>query len=452
MLDQKHIYMTGIGGVGMTPLALYYKAMGACVEGSDLQSFRMETTLQKQNIAIHYEQNKENIHPGISSLVYSAAIPQSNPEIIQARRYNIPCIHRIDALKQIVQSKSLLSVTGSYGKSTTTTFVSNMTEQYGLKPSWLIGADMLHYPCARYTTSDYFVLETDESQPSFLDFYPMYLIVTNIGVDHLSNYDNDPEKLKLAMRSIVQNTKKRVIAPYSVQQTLDSQSALNTWTTCGLDKGEYRISQYRTFFDGSRLRTTFHLDGKHSSFDAEIPMPSIRNVMDAVLSFALLENLVGPIRKPSEYFYSLPAVERRFQFISTDSTALLIDDEGDSPDVIKKVLEDAKMYFPHQHVIAFLQPHRYSRLQNLFSDYVQAMQLADEVVVLPVYPAGEEQKNRKNSMDLFKALQKCHSGSVHYVSTLEEGAALLVSFLHEPNAIVTLGPGDVWRLYQDIHR
>ncbi len=436
----------------MTPLALYYRAKGYCVEGSDLQSFRMEDTLRKHKIAIHTEQNMENIHTGISSLVYSAAIPMTNPEIVQARRYDIPCIHRIDALKEIVQSKILCSVTGSYGKSTTTTFLSNMSEQCGLQPSWLIGADMLHYPCARYTTSDYFVLETDESQPCFLDFHPTYLIVTNIGVDHLSNYENDPEKLKLAMRSIVQNTKQRVIAPYSVKQTLDSQSVLNSWITCGLNKGEYRISQHRTFFDGSQLRTTFHLDGKYSSFDAEIPMPSIRNVMDAVLSFALIEDIVGPISKPFEYFYSLPPVERRFQFITTDSSALLIDDEGDSPDVIKKVIEDAKLYFPHHHVIAFLQPHRYSRLQSLFSDYVQAMQLADEVVILPVYPAGEEQKNRKNSMDLFEALQECHLGSVHYAPTIEEGSSLLASFLHEPNAIVTLGPGDVWKLYQDIHR
>ncbi|MDD4028855.1 MAG: Mur ligase domain-containing protein [Caldisericia bacterium] len=450
MPDQKHVYMTGIGGVGMTPLALYYRAMGYHVEGSDLQSFRMESILQNQGISIHYKQSKENIHPGITSLIYSAAIPSTNPELVEARACNIPCVHRIDVLKEIVQPKTLLSVTGSYGKSTTSTFLSSMAEQCGLQPSWLIGADMLHYPCARFTNSNYFVLETDESQPSFLDFHPSYLILTNIGVDHLTNYENNPEKLKQAMVHIVDNTKKKIVTPYAVKESLENQAVQNSWITCGFENGDYRITHHHTYFDGSGLRTSFHVDGKYSSFHAEIPMPSIRNVMDALLSFALVEDIVGPIATPSDYFSSLPVVERRFQFIPTESRALFIDDEGDSPDVIKQVLEDAKLYFPHRHLIVFLQPHRYSRLHNLFTEYVQAMQWADEVFILPVYAAGEEQENRKNSMDLFEALKKCHTGSVHYVHSLAEGSLLLSSLLRPSNAIITLGPGDVWKLYQDI--
>jgi UDP-N-acetylmuramate--alanine ligase len=449
LLNQNNIYLTGIGGVGMTPLALYYAARGDRVEGSDLQPFRMASILQKHGINVHYQQNPENIHSSIQSLVYSAAIPMDNPELVKAKQLHIPCIHRIKALQDIVAPKQLLSVTGSYGKSTTTTFLSSISENSGLKPSWLIGADMLQYPCAKYSDSNYFILETDESQPSFLDFSPVYTILTNIGSDHLTNYNNDPNELKRALFGILRKTRKNVIIPSDVKRNLDPSLIDDSWITCGDQASNYHIIDSRTYFDGSILRTSFQVKGRYSSFTAEIPMPSYRNVMDALLSFALVEDIVGHIPNPSELFSALPVIDRRFQFIPTDSKALLIDDEGDSPDVIQQVIKDALLYFPTHRVVVFIQPHRYSRLENLFTEYVQSLLSADEIVVLPVYGAGESQKNRKNEVDLYEALRSKHTGKVHCMGSLEEASSLLYSFLCPNTTIITLGPGDVWKLYQD---
>lgn len=447
--NSSHIYMTGIGGVGMTPLALYYGARGDRVEGSDIQPFRMASILQKQGIQVQYQQNANNIHSHIQSLVYSAAIPLDNPELVEAEKLHIPCIHRIKALQNIVANKQLLAVTGSYGKSTTTTFLSSISENCGLRPSWLIGADMMKYPCARYSVSDFFVLETDESQPSFLEFSPAYTILTNIGNDHLTNYHNDSNELKKALYGILQNTRQNVILPQNVKDIFDSTFVNDSWITCGDQGSNYHITDFHTYFDGVILRTSFQVNGRYSSFDAEIPMPSYRNVIDALLSFALVEDIAGPISNPPELFSALPIIDRRFQFIPTDSKALLIDDEGDSPEVIQNVLLDAKTYFPTRRLVVFIQPHRYSRLENLFSQYVQSLLLADEVIVLPVYGAGEKQKSRKNEVDLFHALRSKHSGRILCTTSLEEASSLLYSYLIPNTVIVTLGPGDVWKLYQD---
>lgn len=449
MPNQKNIYMTGIGGVGMAPLALYYAARGDCVEGSDLQTFRMASILQQQGIKVRYQQNCENIHPSIQSLVYSAAIPMDNSELVKAKQLHIPCIHRIKALQNIVANKQLLSVTGSYGKSTTTTFLSSISENCGLTPSWLIGADMLQYPCARYSDSSYFILETDESQPSFLEFSPTYTILTNIGNDHLTNYNNDSNELKRALYGILRKTRENVILPNDVKNAIDSTIISDSWITCGDQGSNYHITDLHTYFDGSILRTSFQVKGRYSSFTAEIPMPSYRNVMDALLSFALVEDIVGSISNPSELFSALPIIDRRFQFIPTDSKALLIDDEGDSPDVIQQVINDAQLYFPTHRLVVFIQPHRYSRLESLFTQYVQSLLLADEVVVLPVYRAGELRKNRKNEIDLYEALCSKHTGTIHCMSSLEEASSLLYSYLLPNTTIITLGPGDVWKLYQD---
>jgi UDP-N-acetylmuramate--alanine ligase len=426
------------------------KEAGYDVVGSDLQEFRMRKVLQQKGIQVFLKQEKSNILPSVSSVIYSTAVPASNPERMEADRLGIPSMNRIQALKAITRNSKIISITGSYGKSTTTTFVSSMFEQANLFPSWIIGADMLTYPCAKKDIGVHFVIETDESKPQFLDFSPSSLIVTNIGTDHLPNYKNDQVYLVEAIRSIVQRTNERVVVPFDLKEKYPTMFTGKKTITCGFQNGDYSIHNCKTFVQMGKMKTTFTVHGLHSQFDAWITMPSQRNVLDAVLSFALLEDIQGAVSNPSLYFSSLPVMERRFQLRSTNNHAYLIDDEGDSPEVIREVLKDAKRFFPTRLLVTVLQPHRYSRLQSLFSSYVDSVVESDIVVVLPVYAAGEESVDGVSSEILAREIEKKHHKEVFIPHNFCEAAEILQKFLQQESVVVTLGPGNVWKLYDEI--
>jgi len=448
------VYLIGIGGVGMTPLALLLQQIGFSVLGSDIQPFRMADTLRQSGIRIFTTHRPEQI--GESRLViYSTAIPEQNPEYKEAQRVGIPCMNRLEAISSLVSGKKLLSITGSYGKSTTTTFTAFFAQEAGIDPSYLIGADLLSFLPAHWNQdqSDWFVLETDESRPEFLCFSPYSCVLTNVGTDHLTHYQHDIQVLKDHLVQYLSSIDPAgcLVMSYEAYQSLSRHlpSLHRRVITCGTDPScdyRYEIQDIRCL--GDHFETSFHLKAKGEFYrNLSIRMPSEKYVLDALLAFALITDCAKKKLDP-RLFEALPILDRRSQLKRAWNRSYLLDDEGDSPDVIKEVLINVHTLFPGFRVIPFVQPHRFSRLQNLMEEYADVLvSLSDEIILLPVYPAGEEPIPGIDSFALAKTIAaKGFLGPLTVLNTHQEAADWIHTHQTGNNVFILLGPGDVWQV------
>ncbi len=448
------VYLIGIGGVGMTPLALYLHQMGYVVAGSDIQSFRMADALQKAGIQVFTSHQADQVSHA-QLVIYSTAIPEGNPEYKEATRLNIPCIDRLEAVSHLVSGKKLLSVTGSYGKSTTTTFSAYFAKLAGLTPSYLIGADLLTFPPAHWNRnqSDWFVFETDESRPEFLQYFPYGCILTNIGTDHLLNYQQDILRLQDHLYQYLLKTNQEgciVVSQDAFQRlSLFSSRFPCRVLVCGTEAScQYRYEIVNLQFQQDHFETTFHLSvpGKRYQ-NLVLRMPGEKYVLDAVLAYALITEISGSTIDPDS-FRSLPILDRRSQLKRVWKTSLLIDDEGDSPEVIKEVLLNVRNLFPDCTILPIVQPHRFSRLQSLLISYAEVLAAyADEIILMPVYSAGEKPIRGIDSSSLAKQIMlQGFTGVLTLVQTPEEAAEIIVKRRQENMVFILLGPGDVWQV------
>lgn len=455
----KKIFCTGIGGVGMSSLALYLLEAGYQVAGSDLSDFRIRKLLESKGIKVFLNHHEKNIED-TDLLIFSTAIPMDNPEIIKAKRHNIPCINRIEALQKFLSNQKIIAVTGSYGKSTTTTFTASLMQYAGLNPSWLIGADMFSFPPALYSTNSHWtVLETDESKPVFLNFDPYSAIMTNIGIDHLPSYNNSQE---LLIQEIFKFLKRKNCSTKVVLHGDDLNSfpliqelkKSDDVILCGFgDENDYQIKDIHTNFSQGVFKTTFSIrcpDGK--TFFSYIPMPGEKNVIDATLALGMTVQLGASRDECIHGLKILPCMDRRFEICRFSDSTIIVDDEGDSPEVIQSVLKNAKKWFPQKKLLAILQPHRFSRLQSLFDDYVKTMStLPDEIILLPVFSAGEKAIDGINSEKLREriVLSNFPTDKIQ-CCTIEETLEYLKTKINENYLMITLGPGDVWKVAKNL--
>jgi len=454
----KKVYLVGIGGVGMTPLALYLKEAGFDVTGSDIRDFRLRRFLTEKGIKVTIGHSSENV-PLNSVLIYSNALNSDNIELLTAKEHNIPILSRIEALKVISQDKRLIAVTGSYGKSTVTSFISAVLGATNFNPSWIIGADLFNFNPARKGYSDLFVLECDESKQEFLDFKPFFVVLTNIGSDHLSNYGGSRENLYLSIFSFLKKVSKKGKiflnaddpASERISVELDIRARI---IKCGKkDNSHYIYRLGSSFFDGKKIVTSFSIEEKgETSFSSQIDMAGERNVLDACFAYAVLVELGLSKEVARDALRNLPILDRRFEIKQVNKRSIIIDDEGDSPDVIENVLKDARYYFPLKRILSIVQPHRYSRLKSLFSEYVRVLSnYSDDIILTPIYEASEDRIEGFNSFSLGDFIkEKSFGGEVRIVSSLSEAVDIGKIYLAKDYVIITLGPGDIWRVADEL--
>lgn len=456
--DFEKVHLVGIGGVGMTPLALYLKEVGFDVTGSDIQDFRLKRFLVGKGIKVSIGHSSENV-PLNSVLIYSTALSSDNIELSTAKEQDIPILSRIEALKAITQDKRLIAVTGSYGKSTVTTFVAASLESANLNPSWIIGADLFNFKPAKKGSGDLFVLECDESKKEFLDFKPFFAILTNIGSDHLSNYGNSRENLYLSILSFLKRVDKKGVIFLNADDLMSERisNILKDKTKivkCGESyNSDYIYTIESSIFDCKKIITSFSIKKRNgSSFTSQINMPGRRNVLDACFAYAVLSELGVSKEIAKDAIRSLPILDRRFEIRKVNKKSIIVDDEGDSPDVIEGVLSDARYYFPDKKILAIVQPHRYSRLKSLFSEYVRVLSsYANAIIITPIFGASENKLEGFDSLSLGSAIKKMSfNGEVKVASSLAEATKMSKVFLSKDYAIITLGPGDIWRVADEL--
>ena len=454
------LHFTGIGGVGMTALAWLLRDLGWEISGSDLVDFRMRKKLEQKGITVHIGHSVDWLKH-TAALIHSSAIPLDHLELNYARLQNIPIYERMEAIRSLLTQKKLVGITGSYGKSTCTTFVASMMQQAKLHPSWLIGADLMDFPPAKYSKDSFLVLECDESKPQFLSLNPFVALITNVGKDHLHEYHYSSDHLAEAFFQFARRVPSTgtIIVCGDDTRLLELKNRINHCKviTCGSDLSmDYSCQKVQTYWKDDAFSTHFDVCYQGGVlFNAQISMPGTKNAIDALMAYASIKAISNePIQAlDASYFLSLPVMDRRMEIKGTYRDCLILDDEGDSPDVIRGGMQILRKLFPEKRIVAIIQPHRFTRLTHLMDDYVDAIhETVDDLVLMPVYAAGESYApDRADSKLLAEKLKDLRfKGQIFLVNGCMEAVSAVHPYLLQQTVVVTLGPGDVWRVGDEL--
>ncbi|ASQ30028.1 UDP-N-acetylmuramate-alanine ligase [Campylobacter avium LMG 24591] len=373
----KKIHFIGIGGIGLSALARFLKEKGFEISGSDLKESKITDDLSKENIKVSIPHKEENVL-NKDLIIYSAAIKEENAEYKKAKELGIKCLSRKEALPLILEDKQVFAVAGAHGKSTTSSILATLFDD----ASVIIGAILKEFSSNMiYKNSDKLIFEADESDSSFLNANPHLAIVTNTEAEHLEHYNNDLSKLQEAYNTFLKRAKFRVINAEDEYLAKLNLEAIKLYPSKD-------IKNCKTVIKNFKPQTSFELKdlgefkilgiGYHLALDASLAILAALEYMDKELIRNKLQSYQG--------------IKKRFDILYADENLAIIDDYGHHPTEIKATLKAAFEYAKlvgYKKVSAVFEPHRYTRLSANLNEFKEAFVGVDELIILPVYAAGE---------------------------------------------------------------
>lgn len=421
----QNIHFIGIGGIGISALARFLKEKGFNISGSDLKESKITKELEKEGVEVKIPHHKDNIL-GKDLVIYSAAIKEENPEFKYAKELNIKCLSRKEALPLILEDKRVFAVAGAHGKSTTSSILASLIED----ASVIIGAILKEFGSNMiYKESENLIFEADESDSSFLNSNPFLAIVTNAEAEHLDHYGNEVCRLHKAYDDFLDLAKIRVINAEDEYLKKYKQEAIKLYPSKDIKNITMHIENFKPF-------TSFELKnfgrfsvfgmGEHIAIDAALAIL-------AALNYENIENIRKNLKK-------YQGIKKRFDILHADESLALIDDYGHHPTEIKATLNAAKEYAKlagYKKIVAIFEPHRYTRLAANLNEFAKAFEGVDELVILPVYSAGEE----KIELDLKAVFPK----ALFVEDIKREGKFLVASKgqVFDEGLIIGFGAGDI---------
>jgi UDP-N-acetylmuramate--alanine ligase len=441
--DTRHIHFVAVGGIGMSGIAEILLNLGYRVSGSDLSKSSTMDRLSNIGVTVYIGHSAEQI-AGADVVVYSSAVPESNPEIIEARRNKVPVIRRAEMLAELMRLKYGIAVAGSHGKTTTTSLIAEVLDEGNLDPTVVVGGRALATGAnAVLGEGKYLVAEADESDGSFLKLIPTLAVVTNMDLEHVDFYP-DMGVLRDAFRSFLEKVPFYGAAILCV----DDQEVRNLIP--GLDRkvityGFSDDAEVRAVRIDSNRVTVFLREQKLG--ELSIKLPGDHNILNALAAVTVGMELgieFGQIRKALNNFQG---VSRRYERKGLFSGVEVIDDYGHHPTEILATLKVAAE--SGKRVVALFQPHRYSRTARFTEDFAKALSLADHVALLPVYAASETAPSGVGSHLIADAMER-NSSKVDLLSGADELPGWLESNVENGDLLITLGAGDIGRLVNEI--
>ena len=409
----KSAHFIGIGGAGMSGIALVLHERGYAVTGSDLKTSRYIRQLTRAGVKVHVGHEAatiDEVKPDV--VVVSTAIPESNPELVRARELGIPVWPRAKMLSALGHGYTTVAVAGTHGKTTTSSMCATMLDRMGLDPSFLIGGIVEGYDTnGKNGSGDYFVAEADESDSSFLFLNPNVVIVTNVEADHLDHYSGIEE----------------IEATFAKFMSLVGEDG--TVIVCGEDPHLVELAKST---------------GRHVlSYGFAESNPGRHNMLNATAVLTVAHVLGLDIDAAAKALSSFEGVRRRFTHVGDIDGITVVDDYGHHPTEIKATLAAASS-LGYKHVDVVFQPHRYSRLQALCDDFADAFANADKLLLIDVFSAGEMPIPGVTSKMLADTVRAKHPGKeVVYCSSRLELNQELEQMVGEGDLLLTMGAGDV---------
>jgi len=444
------IHFIGIGGAGMCGIAEVLHNQGYHVTGSDLTENRVVDRLRQLGISIFIGHRAEQVS-GSDVVVRSTAVQDDNPEIIEAQTRRIPVIPRAMMLAELMRFSHGIAIAGTHGKTTTTSFVSALLEEGGLDPSFVIGGKLNSCGAnAQLGASSYFVAEADESDASFLFLKPMMAVLTNIDADHMGTYNDNFEQLCAAFIEFLHHLPFYGLAALCIDDAEirrllpDVQRPVVTYGFSA--DAEYRAMDWVQ--DGLISCFTVQRPAPLPPLSIQLKSPGRHNVLNALGAMIIATAVGVDDAAIVRGFANFSGVGRRFQLLGErlflHGTALVVDDYGHHPKEIKATVEAFRAVWPNKRLIHVFQPHRYTRTQALFSDFVEVLGLADELLLLDIYSAGETAIPDISSEVLAKAI--CSQTAGVQLVTEQTLEASLNEIILDGDVILMQGAGSIGQL------
>jgi UDP-N-acetylmuramate--alanine ligase len=445
----QHIHFVGIGGIGMSGIAEVLLNLGYHVSGSDIKESEVTRRLQALGCEISFGHRKENVKEA-DVVVVSSAIRKGNPEVEVAEQWLIPVIPRAEMLAELMRMKVGVAIAGTHGKTTTTSLIATVLAAGGLDPTVVIGGRLNSLGSnARLGQGDFLVAEADESDGSFVTLMPTIAVVTNIDPEHLDYY-RGIEEIKEAFLQFVNKIPFFGLAVLCLDHP-NIQSLIprlkKRFTTYGLTtQADFQAKEI--VFE--RLSTSFDvLHQRREVGRLKIQMPGLHNVYNSLATVATAYELDIPFRTVQEALREFGGIQRRFQIKGEKQGVLVVDDYGHHPVEVMATLRAARTGWERRIVVVF-QPHRYSRTQALFQDFLTAFNDADVLVLADIYPAGEDRIEGVEAKRLYEGIRDYGHRDVTYLPDKKEIVEHLLRTVRSGDLVITLGAGDIWQVSEEL--
>ena len=442
----KQIHFVGIGGIGMSGIAELLLTLGYRVSGSDVALSDVTARLEKLG-GIVFEGHQADHIRDVDVVVTSSAIRRDNPEVQAALEASIPVIPRAEMLAELMRLKYSVCVAGAHGKTSTTSMVAGVLAEGGLDPTVVIGGKLKSINTnAVLGQGEFIVAEADESDGSFLKFSPTIAVVTNIDFEHVDFYGT-LENIKTVFLNFIDRIPFYGLAVLCLDN--ESVQAIipkikKRFVTYGLS-AQADVQARDVVFEGVQSR--FQVVS-HDKFLGEVTLnlPGIHNVSNALAAICAGLELGIPFDRIQAALGGLEGVARRLEIKGDVAGVTILDDYGHHPTEIKTTLEAVRRSWPGRRLIVVFQAHRYSRTRALYDDFTRAFYQSDVLMLLPIYPAGEERIDGVNHEMLVEGIKRHGHKEVAGFNTMAGVVKALSEVVKDGDLVLTLGAGDVWKV------
>ncbi len=450
----RRLHFIGVGGAGMSGIAELMANLGYEVTGSDRRESEVTRRLRGLGVEVQIGHAAENLTDA-DAVVVSTAIDESNPEIVAARAGRIPVVRRAEMLAELMRFYYGVAVAGTHGKTTTTSLVTAILTDGGLDPTFVIGGRLNSAGAnARLGSTKYLVAEADESDASFLFLQPMVSIVTNIDADHMRTYGGDFDRLRATFMEFIHHLPFYGLAVLCIDddevRALLPKVARPVRTYGTRPEADLRAQDIRQ--EGLRMHFTVVGDALDAPLPVELNLPGRHNVLNALAAISVALELGVDEESIGRALAGFAGIGRRFVVEQVTDAAgrhlTLVDDYGHHPRELAATLEAARGGWPGRRLVLVFQPHRYTRTQEQFEDFVQVLSSVDLLVLCDVYPAGEAPIPGADGRTLSRAIRARGEVDPVFVQDLAEVPRVLSNLVAEGDLILLMGAGDIGALAQ----
>lgn len=445
----KHIFFTGIGGIGMSGIAEICLESGFKVSGSDRELSDITEYLKDRGAQIYSGHSKDNIRD-VDVLVYSSAIPPDNPEREEALRRKIPLIRRAEMLAEIMRMKYGIAIAGTHGKTTTTSICAEIFIGSNVDPTVVVGGRLKSLKTnARIGGGDFFITEADEFDRSFLALSPTFAVITSVDTDHLDCY-SDFTDIK---ESFVQFANKvpfygAVICCLDDPVIREILPQINkSIITYGLNEGAH--------YKAENIK---HVEA-HSYFDViregqilgalDLPVPGKHNIKNALAAMAIALEIGISFKMAKKSIEKFQGVERRFEIKADVDDITIVDDYAHHPAEVKATLDSARQIEKKRTIVIF-QPHLYSRTRDFYHEFARELSACDLLIIAEIYPAREKPLAGVSSELIVNEVQRLGYDKVHYIPDKSKITEYLIDEVRPGDLVIFMGAGDIYKIAQEL--
>lgn len=447
----KKIHFVGIGGIGMSGIAEVLHRQGFIVTGSDLKESENTVYLRNLGIKVFIGHRQENVQD-VDVVVYSSAVnPETNPETVMAKTLGIPIIRRAEMLAEITRLNYTIAISGTHGKTTTTSLCGHLLINAGFDPTVIVGGRLRSFGGinARLGNGEWTVVEADEYDRSFLQLLPTIAVVNNVEPDHLDIY-KDLEDIKKTFVEFLNKVPFYGLVIAGIDDT-GVKEILKDIHRKVVTFGLSRVADFRAeeiVFAG--MQTSFECFQDSNSLGRFIlNIPGLHSVKNALATIAVGVHLGIDIETIRQTLMEFSGVHRRFEIKTEKNGIMIIDDYAHHPSEIAATLSAARNGW-NRRIIAIFQPHTYTRTLALAKEFGSAFDQADILIVTDVYPAREEPIEGVSGQLIADSARQFGHKNVHYIPQLEEVVPQIMEQIREGDIIITLGAGNIWKVAEQL--